>query len=50
MMMTGLVAVLFSIWTFLKNLRLIDAPREYPYEAKLPNLMLGTIIARSVCS
>jgi len=45
MMGIGLAIVLFSTWTFLKNLRLINAPSGHPYQAKLPNLILGGVVA-----
>jgi inner membrane protein YidH len=45
MMAIGLAIVLFSTWSFLKNLRLIDAPDGHPYQAKLPNLILGGVVA-----
>ena len=45
MMVIGLAIVLFSTWTFLKNLRLIDTPGAFVYQAKLPNLILGAVVA-----
>ncbi len=45
MMAIGLAIVLSSTWSFLKNLRLIDAPGGHPYQGKLPNLILGAVVA-----
>lgn len=45
MMAIGLVIVLFSTWAFVRNLRLIDAPESRTYRAKLPNLLLGGVVA-----
>ncbi len=45
MMIVGLALVIFSTWNFLHNLRLIDAPDKHTYRAKLPNLVLGVVVA-----
>lgn len=45
MMVIGLAIVLGSTWSFLKNLRLIDAPGAQSYRGKLPNLILGAVVA-----
>lgn len=45
MMAIGLAIVLFSTWAFVRNLRLIDAPESRTYQAKLPNLLLGGVVA-----
>lgn len=45
MMVIGLALVLFSTWAFVRNLRLIDTPKSMAYQAKLPNLLLGAVVA-----
>jgi putative membrane protein len=45
MMGIGLLIVLFSTWGFLRNLRQINTPGAHPYRAKLPNLILGGVVA-----
>lgn len=45
MMAIGLAIIMFSTWSFLKNLRLIDASGAQSYQGKLPNLILGAVVA-----
>lgn len=45
MMAIGLAIVVFATWAFLRNLRLIDTPASSRYQAKLPNLLLGGVVA-----
>jgi putative membrane protein len=45
MLAIGLAIVAFATWGYARNVRLIDAPESKTYQAKLPNLLLGGVVA-----
>ncbi|HSN18512.1 MAG TPA: DUF202 domain-containing protein [Gammaproteobacteria bacterium] len=45
MMVMGLGIVALATWSFLRNLRLIDEHGTHGYQGKLPNVLLGSLVA-----
>lgn len=45
MITIGLGIVVLATWSYLRNLRRIDAPESLGYQGKLPNLVIGATVA-----